>query len=292
MQRIGRCGNDIRVAQLAGALRTAEGELVVRAVAISAITVQLIWRQIRNIGVAQQTAALQAGKGEAMVAKVAVLAVGVHLVSCLPGYIAMADCAAIGWCSRLEYVRRVAVRAVCVPFRHFVPRQVIRWLGVAELATARSAHELKPPGFQLTGIVAVGACQVHFRRVRPEGRQRTPVVVAAQAVAAGWRTGHGMGVVASAALLGVELSAVLEDFIARCMAAGAVLLVGCVPAMFTVAVGAALVLIGSILGVQHRALALVARGTSAATVEAEIAQTVAILAVKVLCGLVGVADVT
>jgi len=162
---------------------------------------------------------------------------------------------------------------------------------MADLAAARSANECELPSFQLAGIVAVGASQVHLGRARPEGRQRTPVAVATKAVAARWRAGHGMGVVASAALLGVELSAVLEDFIARCMAAGAILLVGCVPAMFTVAVGAALVLIGSILGVQHRTLALVARGTSAATVEAEIIQTMAVLAVKVLLGLVGVTDV-
>jgi len=109
------------VAQLAGAFRAAEGELVVHAVAVSAVAVQLIWRRIRHICVAEQTAVLHAGKGEAMVAKVAVLAVGVHLVSCLPGFVAMADCAALGWRGRLEHVRRVAVRAVCVPIRHIIP---------------------------------------------------------------------------------------------------------------------------------------------------------------------------
>jgi hypothetical protein len=121
MQFVGRCGYDICVAQLARAFHAAEGELMVHAVAVSAVAVQLIWRCIRHICVAEQTAVLHAGKGEAMVAKVAVLAVGVHLVSCLSSYIAMADRAAFGWRGRLEHVRRVAVRAICVAFRHFIP---------------------------------------------------------------------------------------------------------------------------------------------------------------------------
>lgn len=100
-----------------------------------------------------------------------------------------------------------------------------------------------------------------------------------------------MSVVASAALLGVELSAVLEDFLTSLVAAGAVLLVGCVPAMLTVAIGAALVFVESALVVQCCALALVAGRACAAAVEPEIAQTMAILAIKMLLGLVGITDI-
>lgn len=181
----------------------------------------IVWRRFGNIAMADKARAFRSGKGEQVCLAVAALAVLMHIVRGSCGYIAVANGAAFSRRYRLKRVGTVTCRAHHMPGRCIIPRDVSRGFGMAELAGSLFANENKAASVHFCFFMTVSTYKMHLRRVCCVAGHVTHVVMAAKAIAAFRNSGGAVRVMALKALLGMEVSTVLEHLVAGLVATAA-----------------------------------------------------------------------